>query len=224
MRVCLVNDEPLFCEALGYALQRVGGVEVVGTAVTAEAGLRKALEMCPDVVVTGVPLGPGLNGIEVGLEVKRARPETGVVLLDHHVFRDYFHTMVPREMAAGWAYLLRKSTPDVATLLQAMSSVTRGLMVLAPQVSQAFSSSPGWRLTSLTPRELEVLQLIAEGNSNTAIAARLFLSGKSVENHITNLYEKLNLRQDGGYHPRVQAVRIYLESRGLPAESEREAD
>lgn len=219
MRVYLIMDDPLTCELLGLALKQTGD-EVVGIARRAEAGLDEILRIQPDVVLSELLLGCGMNGIELGLEIKRIRPETGIVIFSDHLLPGYFRSMFQREPTSGWAYLLRRWTPDLSTLLQVMDSVARGLFVLDPQLKQAEDLPQHWGIALLTPRELEVLQLIARGYSNAAIATQLFVSTKSIEHHITNLYQKLNIGQDPNTHPRVQAARLYLECYGLPGPEE----
>lgn len=212
IRVLVVENEPLYREMLTIALQSASSIEVIGAVDGPDAAVQFSAAVRPDVILCDVCDGSDCTGIDMGLSVRHLHPRTGVVLLSDHLVAECMDR-IPLEESAGWAYLLRGSTPDVATLIGAIEGAARGLVVLDPHVNQTLHPRKGTRLDVLTQRELEVLRLVAEGLSNAAIAARLFLAPKSLENHMTHLYHKLEIQHhDPEIHPRVQAVRLYLQA------------
>lgn len=215
LRVLVVEDEGLYREMLLLALQSVPELEVAGAAAGPGAALAAARELRPDVLLLDIDLGAAQTGIDVGLAVRREQPQVGVVLLSNYVARQYLQAL-PQEAAYGWSYLLKRSIADLATLVRAIQGAAMGLMVLDPRLNRELAARPGSRLDRLTPRQLEVLRLVAEGHSNAAIAGKLFLSEKSVENYLTAIYQQLDVWQgQETVHPRVRAVLIYLQESRL---------
>jgi DNA-binding NarL/FixJ family response regulator len=161
---------------------------------------------------------PGeLDGIEAGLRIKRERPGTGIVILSAHKDRRYL-TNLPLEGSAGWAYLLKQTAPDLGTVVRAIRGSIDGLVVLDPAVLAGLQPRQGSALAGLTPRLLSVLELIAQGYNNAAIAQRLVLTERSVETYIAAIYQHLNLTNEPEIHARVRATLTYLqESQSRPS-------
>jgi DNA-binding NarL/FixJ family response regulator len=218
LRVILVEDEGLFRDLLRIALSQHPRLEVVGSFPDAEAALQKAVDLRPDVAILDIELRGSMNGVQLGLLLRRQLKELGVVLLSNH--RDLrFVGAVPPETVAGWSYLLKRSVSDVGTLSRAVEGASMGLVVLDPQVVSSMRPTAGGRLSRLTPRQREILALIAQGHTNAAIAERLVLAEKSVENQINLLYQQLEIdRRDPSIQPRVSAVLAYLGESRLPAD------
>lgn len=214
IHVLVVEDEGLYRDMLVIALKSTPGLEVVGAASDGQAALAAATELRPDVVITDIDLGSPPNGIELGRQIRKRLPGCGILLLSNHTYRQYLQ-MIPVAEAAGWSYLLKKSVATVATLVRAVQGVAMGLMVLDPALNEGFHPHSGSRLSRLTARQLQVLRLMSEGHTNAAIAERLSISTKSVENYLTAIYQELCIWQDGSsVHPRVKAVLVYLRETG----------
>lgn len=210
-RVIIVDDEALFRELLGRTLSAEPGLEVVGVAEDGETAIRLAIDERPDVVLMDIELPGELDGIEAALQIKKERPETGVVILSVHSERRYV-TSLPLEDIQGWAYLLKQTVPDLATVVRAIQVSKAGMVMLDPAVMAGLRPRQGSAVARLNPRHQEVLELLALGYSNAAIAQRLRLSRKSVETYINTIYQELHLSHEPDIHARVKATILYLES------------
>jgi len=196
IRVLIVDDHTLFREGLCALFSSERDVEVVGEAAGGEEAVRKALELRPDVVVMDLMM-PGVNGIEATRRIRAALPEVKVLVLS--MYDDEEH--VQRLLAGGASgYMLKRATSD--ELVRALKEVVAGGMPLDPAVAAKVVKDYVRRVQGeaepeaspeLTPRELEVLRLVAEGFTNQAIAERLKISRKTVDVHRTNLMRKLDL-------------------------------
>ena len=217
IRLVLVEDEDLYRDLLRGSLEQEEGLEVVGSFGDATATLVAAPALRPDVALLDVELGEGPDGIQVGLELRRRLPRLGIVILSNHA-DPRFVAALPRAAVAGWSYLLKTSIRERTVIVRAIQGAARGQVVLDPQVVAGRRAREGSPLTRLSPRQREILQLVAQGLTNAAIAERLVLAEKSVENQLTIVYEHLGVaRRDTAAHARVQAVLAYLrESRRLP--------
>ena len=209
-RVIIVDDEALFNELLSRTLAAEPGLEVVGVATDGESAVRLAGELSPDAVVMDIELPGELDGIEAALQIKSARPQTGIVILSNHNDRRYVLSL-PLEESPGWSYLLKQSAPDVATVVRAIQGSMAGMVALDPGVVSSLAPRQGSVLAGLTPRQHEVLGLIAQGYNNAAIAQRLTLSGKSIEAYINAIYQELQISGEQDIHSRVRATLFYLE-------------
>jgi len=205
-----VDDEPLFRELLCRTLSAEQGLQVVGVAGDGETAIRLAKQEKPDVVIMDIELPGKLDGIEAALQIKKERPQTGIVILSVHSERRYV-TSLPLETMQGWAYLLKQTAPDLATLVRAIQGSKAGMVVLDPAVVSNLRPKQGSALARLNPRHQEVLELLAQGYSNAAIAQLLNLSRKSVETYINAIYQELHLSHEQGIHARVKATLLYLE-------------
>jgi len=196
IRVLIVDDHTLFREGLCALFSSESNVEVVGEAAGGEEAVRKALELKPDVVVMDLMM-PGVNGIEATQRIRTALPEVKVLVLS--MYDDEEH--VQRLLAGGASgYMLKRATSD--ELIRALKEVVAGGMPLDPAVAAKVVKDYVRRVQGdaepeagpeLTPREFEVLRLVAEGLTNQAIAERLGISRKTVDVHRTNLMRKLDL-------------------------------
>jgi DNA-binding NarL/FixJ family response regulator len=210
-QVIVVDDEPLFRELLVRTLSGESGLEVIGEAVDGKTAVILAREKKPDVVLMDIELSGDIDGIEASLQIKKENPEIGVVILSAHGERRYV-TSLPLEDIQGWAYLLKQTVPDVATIVRAIQGSKVGMVVLDPMVVAGLRPRQGSAVARLNPRHQEVLELLAQGYSNAAIAQQLRLSRKSVETYINAIYQELHLSHEPDIHARVKATLLYLES------------
>lgn len=210
-RVLIAEDEKLWNSLLRTALASEPGIEAVGWTEDAETAVRLARELSADAVIMDIEfVGSEMDGIEAALQIKNERPETGIVILSAHSDRRYV-TSLPLVEKPGWAYLLKQTVPDVATIVRAVRASMNGLVMLAPEVVSGLQPRRATALARLTPRQFEVLQLMAQGYNNAAIAEQLTIVEKSVETYINGIYQELGLSGEPGIHPRVKATVLFLE-------------
>ena len=210
MRIVLAEDSVLLREGIARLLGDAG-FEVVAQAGDAEDLLRKVRAHKPDVAIVDIRMPPTHTdeGLRAALTIRRELPDTAVLVLSSYVQEDYAVELLG-ESAAGVGYLLKDRVADVERFIDAIRRVAAGGSVLDPEVvSQMLGRRPR-RLDELTPREREVLVLMAEGRSNHAIAAELVISDRAVEKHVTSIFGKLNLSSTADDHRRVLAVRAFL--------------
>lgn len=212
MRVILGEDSALFREGLSRLLEDAGHEVVAGVADA--SALEQAVASTPcDVVVVDVRMPPDLtdDGARAARRIRMRRPDLGILLLSQHV-----ETRLSVELTAagGFGYLLKDRVLDVEDFLASLERVARGGTVLDPEVVGRLLASRQTDdpLRALTPREREVLALMAEGHSNGAIARRLWLTPRTVESHVGNVMAKLGLPADEDHHRRVLAVLAHLRS------------
>jgi DNA-binding NarL/FixJ family response regulator len=189
------------------------GMEVVGQAGDAEDLLRKVRAHKPDVAVTDVRMPPTHTdeGLRAAREIRSELPDVGVLVLSQYVEESYAMELLA-DNAEGVGYLLKDRVSDIDAFVDAVRRVADGGSALDPQVvSQLLgrkrADDP---LQELTPREREVLGLMAEGRSNSAIAGELVVTERAVEKHVTSIFGKLELPATGQDHRRVLAVLAYL--------------
>lgn len=211
VRVVIVEDEPLYRSLLQEALAGQACIEVAGAFPDGESALAAAPRLRPGAALIDIELGTGMNGIQLGLALRRTFPTIGIVLLSNH--RDLaFLSAVPPAQAAGWSYLLKKSVHDVQALVRTIEGSAQGFMVLDPLLVSSSRPREDGPLSRLTPRQREVLELLASGFTNAAIADRLRVSLKAVENQINVLYQELGIDRSNRFlQPRVKAVLLYLQ-------------
>ena len=209
-RVLIVENEGLFRDMLRITLEGRPEFEVAGAVGDGQSAVLLAQDLEFDVVLMDIELGPGPSGIEAGIEIKELHPEVGIVLLSMHREKEAL-AAVPRELANGWSYLLKQSIANVEALSRAIDGAAAGLMMVDPELTVGLHPRPGGRLAGLTPRQHQVLSLIAEGLNNSAIAEQLSVSEKSVENYVNAVYQHLGVGRSERTHPRVQAVLTYLQ-------------
>ena len=212
MRVVIADDSVLLREGL-VRLVEEEGCEVVAAVGDGPALVRAVVEHRPDVAVVDVRMPPTHTdeGLRAAVEARAAVPGTGVLVLSQYVEVAYADELLA-DGRGGAGYLLKDSVTDLDSFRAALTGVAAGGTVLDPQVvAQLFArrraDDPVRRLT---PREREVLGLIAEGSSNGAIARRLVVTEGAVEKHTQRIFAKLGLTQDEDQHRRVMATLAYL--------------
>ena len=215
LRVLLAEDHYLVREGTKRLLESHGGLDVVGVAADYDTVLAEARRLKPDAVLMDIKMPPGYSteGIDAAHVIKKEMPETGVVMLSQHDDEVYVWRLLSQGVA-GYGYLHKVRVGDVDQLVSAVEQVAAGGSVLDPHIVQRLvdhrSRKPGSPLSALTPAELDVLRLMAEGRSNAAIAARLSVSVATVERRINVLFQKLELGEEVDLNRRVSAVLIYL--------------
>ncbi len=209
VNVMLVEDEGLFRDMLKISLGAVPNMEVVAAVADGNAAIDAANRYNPDVILMDIELGSDPNGINAGRCIKSEHPDMVIVILSSHRERQYLG-LISQEESSGWSYLLKQSVSDAGALARAIEGAASGLVVMDPTVVNSMKPSPGSLTTGLTPRQQEVLTMMAQGYNNAAIAEKLVLGTKSVENYINAIYQELNLSHNGPLHPRVQAVLSYI--------------
>ncbi|AEM86659.1 LuxR C-terminal-related transcriptional regulator [Stenotrophomonas sp. NPDC087984] len=213
MRVVLAEDLFLLRDGLVRMLEAYD-FEVVA-AVESGPELSKALaELEPDVAVVDVRLPPSFSdeGLQCALQARRARPGLPVLVLSQHVEQLYARELLA-DGSGGIGYLLKDRVFDADQFIDAVRRVAAGGTAMDPQViSQLLDRRAQDKpLGRLTPRELEVMELMAEGRSNTAIAAQLFVTERAVAKHTSNIFGKLGLPPSDDNNRRVLAVLAYLD-------------
>jgi DNA-binding NarL/FixJ family response regulator len=210
--VVVGEDEPLVRAGIVRVLSEFG-FEVVGVAADAEDLLRKVNAHRPDVVVTDIQMPPhGTDdGLRAAIEIRQRWPETGVVVLSQFLEDRYALDLVG-ERADGVGYLLKERVSDLELFSDSVRRVANGGSALDPDVVQRMvgRSRATTSVDDLSPRERDVMALIAEGRSNRGIADELVVTVAAVERHITSIFDKLGLTRAPEDHRRVLAVLRYL--------------
>jgi DNA-binding NarL/FixJ family response regulator len=212
LRIVVGEDQPFFREGIVRVLEQ-GGFDVVGIAADGPDLVRKAAAHKPDIVITDIQMPPDStdDGLRAALEIRASRPETGVLVLSQFL-EDRYALELVGDRAAGVGYLLKDRVGDMHVFLDAVRRVAGGGSVLDPEVVQRMVGrrrvdSP---IDELSPREREVMALMAEGRSNQGIAAALFITVSAVERHVTHIFGKLGLQAVTEDHRRVLAVLEFL--------------
>ncbi len=209
IRVLIADDHTLFRKGVRTMLEAEEDMQVVGEAATGQEALEQARALMPDVILMDIKM-PDLDGVAAARVLHREMPHIGIIFVtmfedDEFVFRGL--------QAGGRGYILKDADPE--TMLRAIRAVSHGESLLGPTIAQKvlrqFAALPGRQaplVDELTPRELEVLTLIAEGHPNKEIAQKLSISEKTVKNHINNIFSKLHV------YDRTQAM-LYAIRKGL---------
>jgi DNA-binding NarL/FixJ family response regulator len=211
MRIVIGEDSVLFREGLARLLSDAGH-EIVAKAPTAPILVTAVHTTRPDLVLVDVRMPPDLtdDGVRAARDLRRDFPTLGIVLLSQHV-----ETRHSVELVAGgrFGYLLKDRVLDLDDFLDALARVAGGGSALEPEVvARLIAVHREGPLSRLTPREAEVLALMAEGHTNAGIARRLWLTDRTVETHVSNIMAKLGLAIDVEGHRRVLAVLAHLRS------------
>ncbi|MDA0161585.1 response regulator transcription factor [Solirubrobacter ginsenosidimutans] len=211
MRIVIAEDTVLLREGLAGLLEDAGH-EVVGKAGDAETLLALVAEHEPELAVVDVRMPPGYDdeGTRAAATIRTTHPETAVLVLSQHVETRHIVELVTA--GGGFGYLLKDRVLDVDDFLDAARRVADGGSALDPQVVATLIGAPRpvSALNELSPREREVLGLMAEGRTNAGIAKRLWLTEKTVESHVRTILMKLGLPMNDDDHRRVLAVLAYL--------------
>jgi len=210
-RVIVADDDVLLREGLASLLERAG-YQLVGQAGDGSELLHLVREQRPDLVIVDIRMPPtgSTEGLEAAALIREELPETAILILSAHVEITHAMTLLANGSRSG--YLLKSRVTDIDEFLETLERVCRGASVVDPSlVQQLFAArrvdDP---LEPLTPREREVLALMAEGCSNAGIARRLWVTAGTVENHVHNIMAKLRLPETEDNHRRVLAVITFL--------------
>jgi DNA-binding NarL/FixJ family response regulator len=214
IRVVLADDSVLFREGLARLLVEAN-IEVVGQTARVDELLTLVEALRPDVAIVDIRMPPTHTdeGLAAARQIRAEHEDVAVLVLSQYVVTHHVAQLIGSD-PRGVGYLLKDRIGAVDDFLEAVQRVRGGGVVIDPMViaglvERTRTSNP---LDALTPRENEVLALIAEGHSNQAICARLFLSNKTVEAHVNNIFSKLELPITADHHRRVLAVLTYLRS------------
>ncbi len=214
MRLVIAEDSVLLREGLARLLEDAG-FEVVGQTGSAQDLMLKVRSYSPDVVIIDIRMPPTHTdeGLRAAQEIREAHPDVGVLVLSQYVEPGYAMELLA-ESAEGVGYLLKDRVSDVAEFAAAVRRVGEGGSALDPAI---VSQLVGRRrredpIDTLTAREREVLELMAEGRSNSGIAERLVVTERAVEKHVTSIFGKLRLPPASEDHRRVLAVLAFLRS------------
>ncbi len=210
----IADDELLLREGVARLLEEAG-IEVVARAADAPDLLRKVRGHKPDVAIIDVRMPPDLtdDGLRAALEIRREQPEVGVLMFSQHLVERYVNELVGDD-ARGVGYVLKHRIADLGYFIDAVRTVGGGGTALDPEVvarmlGRRRRTDP---LAGLTPREREVLALMAEGLSNNGIAERLTVGPPAVEKHVTSIFSKLDIGRDRAENQRVLAVLALLKA------------
>lgn len=214
MRIVIAEDSVLLREGLTRLLADAGE-EIVAAVGDAEAAKAAVADLAPEIVVMDVRMPPSHTdeGIRAALSIRRSHPDVAVLVLSQYVEQHYATELLAGD-TAGVGYLLKDRIADVGDFIDAVRRVGDGGTALDPEVvshllARSRRKTP---LERLTPREREVLQLMAEGRSNGAIASELVVSDGAIEKHVSSIFAKLDLPPADTDHRRVLAVLRYLDA------------
>jgi DNA-binding NarL/FixJ family response regulator len=213
VRLLIADDSALIRAGL-TRLVLDAGHEIIGTAADADALATLIRGDRPDVAILDIRMPPTFTdeGARAAFELRTRWPDVGILLLSQQVVARYALRLMQKH-PHGFGYLLKDRIVELDDLLDAITRVSRGGFAVDPDVVAHLMkrAQSGSIIERLSPREHDILALVAEGRSNKAISDRLRLSGKTVENHISNLFAKLDLIDDADEHRRIRAVLLYLE-------------
>ena len=213
MRVVLAEDSMLLREGLARLLEEAGATVQAGVG-DGTALVEAVAEHRPEVAVVDVRMPPSFTdeGLRAALEIRSRYPEIGILVLSQYVEESYATDLL--EAGGGVGYLLKDRVSKLADLSDALTRVAAGGTVLDPEVVSALLTRRRRRdpLAELSPREREVLELMAQGRTNTAIGRLMVITQGAVEKHISSIFTKLGLPPSSDDHRRVMAVLAWLES------------
>lgn len=210
MRIVIAEDAVLLREGLAGLLEDAGH-RVLARVGDAESLLAVVAEHEPELAVVDVRMPPTFDdeGLRAAVEIRQHHPETAVLVLSQHIESRHVVDLVGSE--GGFGYLLKDRVLEVDEFLESAERVARGGSALDPEVVKQLLAPPDNEpLTELTPREREVLALVAEGKTNAGIAKQLWVTEKTVETHVSSILGKLGLSQSVDAHRRVLAVLAFL--------------
>jgi DNA-binding NarL/FixJ family response regulator len=220
LRVVFADDNYLVRKGTSAFLATSPEIDLVASVADTPSLLAAVREHGPDAVLTDIQMPPSYSteGIDAAKRIRADHPGIGVVVLSQYVEADYAVELL-RDGVAGLGYLLKERVSDLDELVRALHDVARGGSALDPKVVEGLlqqrSNEPS-ALSGLTDREREVLEEMATGRSNAAIAKTLFMSERAVEKQITSVFQKLGLSEEGDLNRRVSAVLAFLDAGGRP--------
>jgi DNA-binding NarL/FixJ family response regulator len=218
LRVALADDNYLVREGVRALLSDDDGIDVVASVADPQALLDAVDEHEPDAVLTDIRMPPTHTneGILAAKQVRSKHPEIGVVVLSQYVEEDYVFELLS-DGVAGMGYLLKERVSDLEELSRGLHEVARGGSVLDPKVVEGLLARKADQARSplhgLTDRERDVLEQMATGRNNSSIAKTLFMSERAVEKHISGVFQKLGLIDEGEVNRRVMAVLAFVEAK-----------
>jgi DNA-binding NarL/FixJ family response regulator len=219
LSVVFADDNYLVRAGICALLTEAEGIELVDTVTDPASLLRAVAEHQPDAVLTDIRMPPSYTteGIDAAKRIRAEYPQTGVVVLSQYVEEEYAFELLS-DGVAGLGYLLKERVSQLDELVRALYDVSNGGSALDPRVVEGLlarksreSRSP---LLGLTERELEVLQSMATGRTNSATAKALYMSERAVEKHVGSVFKKLGLVDESETNRRVMAVLAFLEATG----------
>ena len=219
LRVVFAEDNYLVRQGTAALLRELDEIELVDVVEEPGALLASVRKHLPDAVLTDIQMPPTFTneGIVAARRIRAQHPAIGVVVLSQYIEADYAFELL-KDGVAGLGYLLKERVMEVEALLRALDEVSRGGSALDPKVVEgllAQQSSAGTSpMLGLSDRERDVLQQMATGLSNAGIAKTLYMSERAVEKHITSVFQKLDLVEEGEINRRVSAVLAFLEAGG----------
>jgi DNA-binding NarL/FixJ family response regulator len=219
MKLLIAEDDYLVREGARSVLDAEAGIDVVGAAATPDELLALLDEEPADAVVLDIRMPPTFTteGIELAHDIRDRWPDIGIVVLSQHADPEYALELL-KHGSERLAYLLKERLGDADRLVQALHEVRAGGSVLDPKIVDALLEAQrrrtASRLAGLTPRELEVLALMASGKGNASIARALFISERSVEKHTNSIFRRLGLSENIDINRRVAAVLFFLQRSG----------
>jgi len=222
VRVVFAEDNYLVREGTAALLQASDDVDLIGTASALDELLLAVEELKPEVVLTDIRMPPTntTEGIDAARRIRSDHPDIGVVVLSQFAEEEYAYELL-KDGAAGLGYLLKERVANLDELVRALNEVAKGGSVLDPKVVEALVSAKDRMahslLATLTDREREVLEHMAQGQNNASIGKSLFLTERAVEKHINSLFHKLGLSEETEVHRRVMAVLAFLRESDHPA-------
>lgn len=217
LRVVFADDNYLVREGLAALLAEADDVDLLATVADPHSLVKAVDEHQPDAVLTDIRMPPSFTteGIDAAKRIRSEHPETGVVVLSQYVEADYVFDLLA-DGVAGLGYLLKERVSQLDELVRALAEVARGGSALDPKVVEglmslkaAEASSP---LQGLTDKERSVLEAMATGRNNAAIAKSLYMSDRAVEKHISAVFQKLGLTDEGEVNRRVMAVLAFVDA------------
>ena len=203
-KVLVVDDQRIFRVMLREILSAVPEIELLGEAANGHEAIEMAESLVSEVVLMDIDLGSEINGLQAAHTIKARRPATGIVLFSNNKVRDLIVN------ASGWSYLLKNNVGDVDTLVRAINGAAWGMVVIDPELTEAMQprqNTPLWRLSS---EPVDILELMTQGYGNTAIASRLLINERAVEEWQDVIFHDFGIEREEGIDPRFRAVSAYL--------------
>jgi DNA-binding NarL/FixJ family response regulator len=223
----LAEDNPFLREGLSRLLSASGRVDVAASCGTLDELLAAVDDVGPDVVLTDIRMPPTHTdeGVRAAAQLRNSHPALGVLVLSQYLEPSLALSLLS-EGSSGRGYVLKERADDVDFLVGALATIAGGGSVIGDEVVDALvrgrlRERVATPLSTLSPREREILHEVATGKNNAAVASSLFISEHAVQKHISSIFSKLGLMDDGETHRRVRAVLLYLSSTGTSAGGDR---
>lgn len=204
-RTLIVEDEPLFRQIIRQQLSSDPDIDVVAETGTGEDAIGLVEELQPDVVLMDIELGSGISGIEAGFSIKFARPEIGIVVLTSHVSKQFIVN------SGGWSFLLKRNVRDISSVARAIRGSAWGMLVIDPQITEMLNPREHTPLVKLTVDQLQLLEKVAHGLSDMAIAQDSPLEEPEITQQLAEICQVLGVQLDSRIDTRVAAVKAYID-------------